>query len=180
MKKYSIVFFFVMFIIGTDTFLVSPLLPTLSQLYGIPASISGWMVSAYALGYALFALISGPLSDGRNRKKVMIFGFLGFAIATLLCGFATSFQSMIVFRFLAGVSASFVTPQVWASIPVIATKEKIVKMMGMASAGLAVSQLIGVPLGSYLAVISWRTPFFVISIISLIMSAIVNVVLPSL
>ncbi|MGG5331104.1 MFS transporter [Enterococcus sp. AZ163] len=180
MKKYSIIFFLVMFLIGTDTFLVSPLLPTLSELYGISSSISGWMVSAYALGYALFALISGPFSDGRDRKKVMIFGFIGFALATFLCGFATSFQLMILFRFLAGVSASFVTPQVWASIPVIAPKEKIVKMMGMASAGLAVSQLIGVPIGSYLAVISWRAPFFAISIVSLVMVLVVSILLPSL
>ena len=180
MKKYSFIFFLVMFLIGTDTFLVSPLLPTLSELYGISSSISGWMVSAYALGYALFALISGPFSDGRDRKKVMIFGFIGFSLATFMCGFATSFQLMILFRFLAGVSASFVTPQVWASIPVISPKDKIVKMMGMASAGLAVSQLIGVPIGSYLAVISWRAPFFAISIVSLIMVVVVSSILPSL
>ncbi|MEO1770358.1 MFS transporter [Candidatus Enterococcus ferrettii] len=180
MKKYSFIFFLVMFLIGTDTFLVSPLLPTLSELYGISSSISGWMVSAYALGYALFALISGPFSDGRDRKKVMIFGFIGFASSTFLCGFATSFELMILFRFLAGVSASFVTPQVWASIPVISPKEKIVKMIGMASAGLAISQLIGVPIGSYLAVISWRAPFFAISGASLIMILIVSTILPSL
>lgn len=41
--------------------LISPLLPTLTAAYKIPTSISGWMVSAYALGYALFALISGPI-----------------------------------------------------------------------------------------------------------------------
>ncbi len=63
MKKTFILLFLIMFLIGTDTFLVSPLLPTLSETYQIPTSISGWMVSAYALGYALFALISGPISD---------------------------------------------------------------------------------------------------------------------
>ncbi|MCY7185535.1 MFS transporter, partial [Streptococcus gallolyticus] len=57
MKKYASLFFLTMFIIGTDTFLISPLLTTLSNLYHIETSISGWMVSAYAIGYALFALI---------------------------------------------------------------------------------------------------------------------------
>lgn len=107
-----------MFLIGTDTFLISPLLPTLSSLYGISTSISGWMVSAYAIGYALFALISGPISDGLDRKKVMIWGLISFTISTFLCSFAMNFQLMLLFRFLAGVSASFVTPQIWASIPV--------------------------------------------------------------
>ena len=40
------------------------------------------MVSTYALGYALFALIAGPISDGMNRKKIMILGLVGFAIST--------------------------------------------------------------------------------------------------
>lgn len=156
-------FFLTMFLIGTDTFLISPLLPTLSQLYGIQTSISGWMVSAYAIGYAAFALVSGPISDGLDRKKVMLWGFLAFAVSTLLCGFATSFPFMLLFRFLAGVSASFVTPQVWASIPVVVDRKDIVKVMGYTTAGLSVSQLIGIPVGSYLAAISWQTPFFVIS-----------------
>lgn len=160
MRRYSLMFFLIMFLIGTDTFLISPLLPTLADMYGISTSISGWMVSAYAIGYACFALISGPISDGLDRKKVMLAGLFAFAISTFLCGFSTTFSMMLLFRFLAGISASFVTPQVWASIPVIVEKKSIVKVMGYATAGLSVSQLVGIPIGSYLAVASWRTPFF--------------------
>ncbi|MBA1433900.1 MFS transporter [Bombilactobacillus bombi] len=180
MKKYSLMFFLTMFLIGTDTFLISPLLPTLSKLYGISTSISGWMVSAYAIGYAVFALISGPISDGRDRKKVMLWGLLAFAISTLLCAFATSFPFMLLFRLLAGISASFVTPQVWASIPIVVDKKDIVKVMGYATAGLSVSQLVGIPIGSYLAVLSWRTPFYVISAASIVLLLLLIYALPEL
>ncbi|MFT8434167.1 MAG: MFS transporter [Lentilactobacillus diolivorans] len=180
MKKYSIIFFLTMFLIGTDTFLISPLLPTLSNLYHIPTTISGWMVSAYAIGYAVFALFSGPISDGRDRKKVMTWGLLAFALSTFLCGFAFNFQLMLLFRLLAGISASFVTPQVWASIPVVVDRKAIVKVMGYATAGLSVSQLVGIPIGSYLAAVSWQTPFFVISTMSLILLALLVFVLPEL
>ena len=83
MKKYSLLFFLTMFIIGTDTFLISPLLPTLANLYNINSSVSGWMVSAYAIGYAVFALISGPISDGRDRKKVMTYGLIAFTLSLI-------------------------------------------------------------------------------------------------
>lgn len=136
MKKIFILVFLIMFLIGTDTFLVSPLLPTLTETYGISASISGWLVSAYALGYALFALISGPMSDRLDRKKVMVGGLIAFSLSTFACGLAPTFQTMLLCRFLAGVSASFVTPQVWASIPIIVEPKNIVKTMGYASAGL--------------------------------------------
>lgn len=169
-----------MFLIGTDTFLVSPLLPTLSKLYQIPTSISGWMVSAYAIGYAVFALISGPLSDRYDRKKVMLAGLAAFAIATFLCGFANTFFLMILFRLLAGISASFITPQVWASIPTVVEKQHVVKVMGFATAGLAVSQLVGIPFGSFLAVVSWHLPFFVLSLGALGLFLLNFAALPSL
>lgn len=180
MRKYGLIFFLVMFLIGTDTFLIAPLLPTLSTLYHINSSLSGWMVSAYAIGYALFALISGPISDGRDRKKIMIWGFVSFTVSTFLCSFASSFGLMILFRFLAGVSASFVTPQVWASIPVIVPKEKIVQMMGIASTGLAASQLLGVPIGSFLASVLWQAPFYLISASSAILLIVIIIAIPSL
>lgn len=88
MKKVLPLFFGIMFMIGTDTFLISPLLPTLRELYGVPLEISGWLVSAYALGYALFALIAGPVSDGLNRKTVMTWGMAAFGTSTFLSGFA--------------------------------------------------------------------------------------------
>ncbi|RBQ00152.1 MFS transporter [Bifidobacterium xylocopae] len=167
-----------MFLIGTDTFLISPLLPTLSAMYGTPTSISGWLVSAYAIGYVLAAFISGPISDGRDRKQVMLWGLAFFACSTALCGFAFSFRLMLAFRFLAGVSASFVTPQVWATIPVIVDKIRIIKVMGYATAGLSVSQLVGIPIGSYLAVVSWRIPFYAIAAAAVMLMPVIALVLP--
>lgn len=180
MKKIFILVFLIMFLIGTDTFLVSPLLPTLTETYGISASISGWLVSAYALGYALFALISGPISDRLDRKKVMVSGLIAFSLSTFACGLAPTFQTMLLCRFLAGVSASFVTPQVWASIPIIVEPKNIVKTMGYASAGLSISQLVGIPIGSYLASYTWHTPFFTIATFSLLLLILITILFPSI
>src|SRR5690242_5680468 len=99
MIKLTALFFLIMFVIGTDTFLISPLIPTLQDLFHIPTEYSGWMVGSYALGYAIFALIAGPLSDGWDRKKVMLSGMVCFSVSTILCGFATGFWSMFFFRF---------------------------------------------------------------------------------
>ena len=63
--------FFTMFAIGTDTFLVAPLLPLLQRELDVPLSRAGWLVSAYALGYALFALVAGPVSDRHDRRRVI-------------------------------------------------------------------------------------------------------------
>ena len=180
MNRVLAVFFMIMFMIGTDTFLISPLLPTLQQVYHVSTELSGWMVSSYALGYAGFALIAGPISDGLNRKKVMVLGMSFFAISTFLCGIAPSFLWMLTFRFLAGVSAAFVSPQVWASIPLLIEKKQIVKAIGVATAGLLISQILGLPLGAYLATIHYTIPFYFIGILSALLVILIYVVLPEI
>ncbi|PFU38094.1 MFS transporter [Bacillus cereus] len=180
MKRILAVFFTIMFMIGTDTFLISPLLPTLQQVYHVSTELSGWMVSSYALGYAGFALIAGPISDGLNRKTVMVIGMSFFALSTFLCGMAPSFLWMLIFRFLAGVSAAFVSPQVWASIPLLIEKKQIVKAIGIATAGLSISQILGLPIGAYLATIHYTTPFFIIGILSALLVVLIYVTLPEI
>ena len=66
----------------------------------------------------------------------MVIG-MSFCVKYVLCGIAPSFLWMLTFRFLAGVSAAFVSPQVWVSIPLLIEKEQIVKAIGIATAGLS-------------------------------------------
>ncbi|KMO66405.1 MFS transporter permease, partial [Lacticaseibacillus rhamnosus] len=169
-----------MFVIGTDTFLVSPLLPTLTHYYGITTSLSGFIVSAYAIGYMLSALLIGPISDRHDRKKILVGGLVVFTVATASCGLANTFAWMLITRFVAGIAAATAGPQIWAAIPVLFPRQQVVKVMGYATAGLAVAQIVGVPLGSYLAVWSWRFPFFFVGAIALILTLLVMRLMPSL
>lgn len=171
-------YFAITFIIGTDTFLISPLLPTLRSIFNISVEMSGWLVGAYAIGYALFALIAGPLSDILDRKKVMLLGIIGFSISTLLCGFAVNFWMMFLFRMLAGIFAAFTSPQIWATIPILIPGKNTTKAMGIASAGFAVSQTLGVPIGTYLAVHSWKTPFFIIGGSAVVLVFLIFLIVP--
>lgn len=179
-KRLSLLLFFIMFVIGTDTFLVSPLLPTLSNYYGISPSLSGLIVSAYAIGYVLSALIIGPISDNHNRKHILVGGLILFTIATASCGLANSFPLMLLTRFIAGIAGASAGPQVWAAVPILFPKDKVVKVMGYVTAGLAVAQIVGVPLGSFLAGWSWRLPFFFVGTIAMIITILVITYLPSL
>ncbi|MDN7146225.1 MFS transporter [Liquorilactobacillus mali] len=179
-RRLSFLFFLVMFVIGTDTFLVSPLLPTLTKNYGISTSLSGLIVSFYALGYMLGAITIGPFSDNHDRKLILVSGLICFSLATTACGLANSFSLMLITRFIAGVAAASASPQIWATIPQIFPKNQVVKVMGYATSGLAFAQIIGVPLGSFLAGWSWRFPFFFVGTIALILTILVITYMPHL
>ena len=117
MAPLSILSFGVMFLVGTDTFLVAPLLPELTARFASPPASAGWMVSAYAIGYCVTAVFAGPVSDRFDRRRVLVAGMSAFSAATAACGLASTLWQMIALRALAGVCAAVAAPQVWAAIP---------------------------------------------------------------
>lgn len=169
--RVSILALSITFVIGTDTFLVAPLLPTLSHQYRVSTEVSGWLVSSYSIGYAAFALVAGPVSDRMNRNTVVIAGLAAFALSTAACGLAPSFWTMVTLRAFAGIAASLVVPQIWATIPAVVPAERVLSAMGYATAGLSMSQVVGVPTGSILAATSWRLPFFALGAVSVVVTA---------
>ncbi|SDR97499.1 MFS transporter, DHA1 family, bicyclomycin/chloramphenicol resistance protein [Polaribacter sp. KT25b] len=58
------------------------------------------------LGLGFGQLISGPFSDSFGRKPIIYVGFIVFALASLICVFATSLEMMIVGRLLQGIGLS--------------------------------------------------------------------------
>ena len=166
------------FVVGTDTFLVAPLLPELRQQFGIGVEASGWLVSSYALGYALCALVAGPLSDRTDRRRMLLAGLAAFSLLTASCGLAQGFWSMATLRFLTGVAAALATPQIWASIPQLVAPNQVVKTMGRATVGLAIAQLAGIPLGALLASASWRFSFFAIGAVATLVTLLLALYFP--
>lgn len=168
-RKLSLLGFAVMFLIGSDTFVVAPLLPSLAKAFDVSTTQSGWLVSVYAIGYALTGLVSGPISDRGNRRIILTLGMVVFALATVACAVSPGFWTMFTFRFITGGAAAVAAPQVWAMIPALVgpDQKRILRVMGYTTAGLSIAQVVGVPLGSLLAIIDWRIIFPIIGVCSL-------------
>ena len=168
-RKLSLLGFAVMFLIGSDTFVVAPLLPSLAKAYDVSTTQSGWLVSVYAIGYALTGLVSGPISDRGNRRIILTLGMVVFALATAACAVSPGFWTMFIFRFITGGAAAIAAPQVWAMIPTLVgpDQQHVLRVMGYTTAGLSIAQVVGVPLGSLLAIIDWRIIFPIIGVCSL-------------
>ena len=90
-------------IVFSDMYITQPILPLLSQEFGIAPATAGLSVSAVVLLIALASTIYGPLSDQLGRKRVMVGSCLLLAIPTLLCAFAPSFRLLLLGRALQGL-----------------------------------------------------------------------------
>ena len=168
-RKLSLLGFAVMFLIGSDTFVVAPLLPSLAKAFDVSTTQSGWLVSIYAIGYALTGLVSGPISDRGNRRIILTLGMVVFALATAACAVSPEFWTIFIFRFITGGAAAIAAPQVWAMTPTLVgpDQKSVLRVMGYTTAELSIAQVVGVPLGSLLAIIDWRIVFPIIGACSL-------------
>ncbi|MGP4062351.1 MFS transporter [Halobacillus sp. H74] len=163
-----------LFLIGTDLFVVSPLLPFISEEYKINSATTGWMVTVFAVTYALSAPFLGWVSDRKGRRRFIIFGLLLFSISNALTAFAPSFLWLIVSRILAGLSVASITPLIYAIIGDIAPPNRRGTWLSIVVSGHLTALWAGAPVGTVLEnFLGWRSVFVVIAIVGAIL-AVVN------
>ncbi|UFK37509.1 MFS transporter [Pectobacterium parvum] len=85
---------------------VQPLLPVLSQDFGISPATSSLSLSVSTVMLAFGLLFTGPLSDAIGRKNVMVVSLMLAAICTVICAFMTSWNGVLIMRAMMGLSLS--------------------------------------------------------------------------
>src|SRR5690348_6910327 len=91
-----------MFLVGTELFVFSPLLPLLAVDYQVSTAMAGLSVTIFSLTYMVSAPLFGHLADRVGRRRVLICSLLAFAAANLLTALASSLPSLLAVRLLAG------------------------------------------------------------------------------
>ncbi|MFO3790349.1 MFS transporter [Bacillus mojavensis] len=159
-----------LFLMGTDLFVVSPLLPFISQAYKISSATAGWMVTVFAITYAISAPFFGWLSDKKGRRSFITWGLLLFAASNILTACAPSFLWLIVSRILAGFSVASITPLIYAIIGDIAPPSRRGTWLSIVVSGHLTALWAGTPLGTLLEhFLGWRSVFIVMAILGVLL-----------
>jgi multidrug resistance protein len=159
-----------MFVVGTDLFVVSPLLPMIAAEYRISAALAGLSVTGFSLAYMFGAPLFGYLADRFGRRPVLIGGLLVFAAANLATAAAGSFVLLMAARIVAGAAAAAVSPSVYALVAGAAPPERRASRMALVVSGLLVSLAVGAPIGAWAgAAIGWDAVFAALAACSLVL-----------
>lgn len=121
-----------------------------------------WLFSVYLLAQAVSVPIYAKLADIVGRKPLMLFGIGLFLAGSVLCGFAWSMTSLIVFRAVQGLGAGAVQPMAITIAGDIYTVAERAKAQGYIASVWAVASVVGPTLGGIFSQLGiWRWIFFV-------------------
>ncbi len=150
-------------LVGLDRTVVNLALPRMLIDFHTTISLIGWVSTVYLLTNSIFIPVFGKLSDLFGPRKVYIYGFTGFTIASVLTGFSWSVGSMIFFRAIQGLFGASVYPTAMAIIADnFKEKEKRAEALGAWTSIIAGSVVIGPLLGGPLIdAFSWPAAFFI-------------------
>jgi len=162
------ILFIGLFAIGVNTYLVSAILPQLSQDLHQSVATAGLLVSAYSLPNAVLASIFGPISDRIGRKTVLVGGMGVFAAGAGLSAAAAGYLPLMAARVAAGVGAAVFTPAAYAYIGDRSTPGERGRAMGAMLTAIPLSTVLGLPVGGEAAAtIGWRGAFLFVCAIAL-------------
>jgi predicted MFS family arabinose efflux permease len=174
LKKFSKYQLFVIVILALTIFTVvldfmvlSPLGAQLLRLMHISPKQFGLVVSAYAFSAGASGFLSAGFADRFDRKRMLIFFYIGFILGTLFCGIATTYNQLFIARIITGIFGGVISSISFAIITDIFVPEQRGRVMGLVQTSFAVSQVLGIPLGLYFSnLFDWHAPFIGIVILA--------------
>ncbi|MES2113135.1 MAG: MFS transporter [Bacteroidota bacterium] len=149
------------FTVILDFMIMSPLGDILMKSMNLKPSAFGVAVSAYAFSAGITGLLTAGFADKFDRKKLLLFFYIGFTAGTVLCGLAHTYTVLLAARIITGLFGGVIGSISLAIITDLFALQQRGRVMGFVQMGFGASQVLGIPIGLYLAAHwGWEVPFF--------------------
>ncbi len=160
-----------LFTVVLDFMVMSPLGDIMMKTLHITASQFGVAVSAYAFSAGLSGLLTAGFADKFDRKKLLLFFYIGFTIGTMFCALAGSYPLLVAARIFTGVFGGVIGSISMAIVADLFGLQQRGKVMGFVQMGFGMSQVLGIPIGLYFAnAYGWQVPFWGIAVLAGLLS----------
>ena len=160
---------FLQFTVILDFMVMSPLGNIIRPVLKIDTAQFGLAVSAYAVSAGVSGLLAAGFADKFDRKKLLLFFYTGFLVGTALCAMATSYEFLLGARIVTGIFGGVIGSVSMAIVTDLFSLQVRGRVMSFIQMAFAGSQVLGLPIGLYLAnKWAWHAPFWMIVITGII------------
>ena len=146
-----------------DFMIMMPLGAQLMRAFGITPAQFTHLVACYGLAAAVSGFAGGFMLDRFDRKRAMLVLYAGFGLATLACGLARSYETLLFARLAAGAFVGIASSLVVAMVGDVIPPIRRGRAMSYVMAAFPVASVLGVPAGLLLAgKFGWHAAFFLL------------------
>ena len=149
-----------------DFMVMMPLGPQFTKLFNITDAQFGLLVSSYTFSAGASGLLASLYVDRFGRKKLLLSLYVLFGLATLACGLAPTYDTLMLARVAAGAFGGVLMAMSQTIIADVIPFERRGRAMGIVMSSFSVATVAGVPGSLFLAAhYGWHAPFFAIALV---------------
>jgi DHA2 family multidrug resistance protein len=145
-----------------DSTIANVALPHMQGSFSATQEQIAWVLTSYIVAAAVFTPTTGFLATRLGRRNLLAGAVIGFTVASMLCGAATSLSEIVLFRLLQGMFGAALVPLSQAILLDTYPPEKHGAAMAVWGMGVMVGPILGPALGGWLTdAYSWRWVFYI-------------------
>ena len=145
-----------------DASIVTLTFPALQHEFGRPLAAVQWVSLAYLLGLVGLLAAAGRVADAAGRKRMYLWGFAVFTLASVACGTAPGLGWLVGFRVVQAAGAAMLQANSVALVVGSVPRERMRAALGVQAAAQALGLALGPAVGGLLvAAGGWRWVFLV-------------------
>jgi predicted MFS family arabinose efflux permease len=164
-----------------DFVMIMPLGPRFMRVFNISPSAFSTLVAAYTFSAGIVGFFGALYADHFDRKKFLLFNFVGFIVGTFMCAIAQNFASLLTARIVAGAFGGVLNACVLAMVTDLIPFERRGNAMGVVMSAFSIASVLGVPTGLYITqMLDWNAAFYFICLVGLIFLILSIFILPSI
>jgi predicted MFS family arabinose efflux permease len=167
------------FAISTINFAFAGLLPAIATEMKIGVATAGFVVTAYAVAYAVGAPVMSAIAGGFDARRLLVTAMLTFVIGNGIAVASGSFLLLVAAQVVMGISAGLFASTAQAAAMAMAGPDQRARAISIVFSGTTVAVAFGAPLGSLVAALwGWRGTFLCVALLGLACAAVLWMRLP--
>jgi MFS transporter, DHA1 family, inner membrane transport protein len=167
------------FAIGMGAFVVVGVLTPIGQDLTMTPGEVGFVLTAYAIAYAILSPLLVALTGSWSRRTVLLLGMSLFGLGAALSALSETATMLYISRIVAAAGGGMFTPVAASVAFSVSAPEDRNKALSKVFFGLTLAQAIGVPAGAYIAyTFGWQAAFIVVAVLALVSIALCFYLMP--
>jgi predicted MFS family arabinose efflux permease len=169
-----------MFAIGTDSFVVAGILPSVAKDLDVGVPTGAELITAYALSYAILSPVVAAVAARVPRRLLLISGLVVFIAGNIGTGLAPGFEVALGFRVMAALGGAMFTPTAAGVVVALAGPERRGSALSILFGGLSAATALGSPIGTAISGFTdWRGTMMFVAAVGLLAAIAICAALPS-